>query len=71
MGEISNSPPPPLWTVEQVAGFLQVQCSTVRRMAREGHLPAMRIGKAWRFDAVQMHTWLAERKNTVEKRRLV
>jgi excisionase family DNA binding protein len=39
----------PLWTVGEVAGYLQLQPETVRGMARRGELPGIKIGKVWRF----------------------
>jgi len=38
-----------LWTVEEVANYLRVKEETVRMMARSKRLPAMKVGKAWRF----------------------
>jgi excisionase family DNA binding protein len=39
----------PLWTVEDVATYLRLQQETVRMMARKNKLPALKVGKAWRF----------------------
>jgi excisionase family DNA binding protein len=49
--EISHLKPPadPLWTVEDVARYLQLQPETIRSMARRGELPGLKIGKVWRF----------------------
>jgi excisionase family DNA binding protein len=44
-----NSFTDPLWTVEDVAAYLQLQPETIRSMARRGELPAIKIGKVWRF----------------------
>lgn len=44
-----NSIPEPLWTVEDVADYLKLQPETIRAMARRGELPAIKIGKVWRF----------------------
>lgn len=41
----------PLWTVEDVANYLRLQEETVRMMARANKLPALKIGKVWRFRA--------------------
>lgn len=40
----------PMLTTEQVAARLKVDEETVRRMARRGDLPAIRIGGRLRFD---------------------
>ncbi len=42
-------PADPLWTVEEVATYLKLQPETIRSMARRGELPAVKIGKVWRF----------------------
>ncbi len=39
----------PLWTVEDVANFLRLKQETVRMMARANKIPALKIGKVWRF----------------------
>jgi excisionase family DNA binding protein len=38
-----------LLTAKEVAAMLRVSHAHVLKMAREGELPAIRIGKAWRF----------------------
>ena len=38
-----------LLSVERLAELWCVSEATVRRWAREGELPAVRIGKCWRF----------------------
>jgi excisionase family DNA binding protein len=48
----------PLWTVEDVAAFLKLQPETIRSMARRGELPALKIGKVWRFQKNAIHEML-------------
>jgi excisionase family DNA binding protein len=38
-----------LWTVDEVAEYLKLQPETIRSMARRGELPAIKLGKVWRF----------------------
>ncbi len=38
-----------LLSVRDVASYLKLNVQTVYRMAREGRLPATKIGKQWRF----------------------
>ena len=45
----------PLWTVEDVACYLKLQPETIRAMARRGKLPALKIGKVWRFQKNAIH----------------
>jgi len=37
-------------TVREVAEFFRMKEATVCRLASEGHLPGLKIGKSWRFD---------------------
>ncbi|MHB8910655.1 MAG: helix-turn-helix domain-containing protein [Syntrophales bacterium] len=37
-------------TVREVAEFLRLKEATVCRLASEGQLPGLKIGKSWRFD---------------------
>ncbi len=39
-----------LFTVSEVADFLHLSEHAVRAMAREGRLPAYKVGGLWRFD---------------------
>jgi excisionase family DNA binding protein len=45
----------PLWTVEDVTAYLKLQPETVHSMARRGELPALKIGKVWRFQKHAIH----------------
>ncbi len=38
-----------LMTIDEVAEYLEVHPDTVRRRARDGEIPAAKIGKQWRF----------------------
>ena len=49
----------PLWTVDEVASYLKLQPETVRSMARRGELPAIKLGKVWRFQKIAIHEMLA------------
>jgi len=51
-----------LMTVEEVAKYLKVEESTVYTWAREGKIPAMKIGRFWRFEKEDMDKWLEEKK---------
>jgi excisionase family DNA binding protein len=51
-----------LLTTYEVTERLKVSASTVRRMAREGRLPAMRVGKLWRFPQQELTVKLRQRQ---------
>ena len=48
----------PLLTAGQVQGMLGVDRSTVYRMAEDGRLPALKIGRQWRFPPDQIERLL-------------
>jgi len=39
-----------IMTVKEVADFLRLKEATVCRLASEGKLPGVKVGKSWRFD---------------------
>ena len=48
----------PLWTVVDVARYLRVETETVRIMARDGKLPAIKVGRLWRFHRSSIQEYL-------------
>jgi excisionase family DNA binding protein len=44
-------------TVEHVAELLEMTPRWVRAAAREGRIPARKLGKYWRFDAEEVLHW--------------
>ncbi|MCI0577940.1 MAG: PocR ligand-binding domain-containing protein [Chloroflexi bacterium] len=46
-------------TAKEVQELLQVDRSTIYRMAETGRLPAIKVGRQWRFPAGQIDQWLA------------
>ena len=54
-----------LLTAKELAQYLKVKPQTVLRKARNGDLPAIRVGKRFRFNKKQINRWLSER--TVSK----
>ncbi len=45
-------------TAKEMQELLQVDRSTIYRMAEMGRLPAIKVGKQWRFPGDQVETWL-------------
>ncbi|MEW6409622.1 MAG: helix-turn-helix domain-containing protein [Nitrospirota bacterium] len=45
------------YTVEEVAEALRLHPYTVRRLSREGKIPAFKFGGQWRFDVQEIDTW--------------
>ncbi len=57
-----------LLTLEEVAELLRLGKRTTYRMAKEGELPAFKIGGAWRFDRADIDRWIEEQKAKGGKR---
>jgi excisionase family DNA binding protein len=49
-----------LLSVDEAADYLGVSAYTVRQWAREGKLPAIRLGRYWRFFESSLARWLDE-----------
>ena len=47
-----------LMTVGEVAEYLRVKRSTVYKWAKDGKIPAAKVGRLWRFDRGQIETWV-------------
>ena len=45
-------------TVDEVAQYLGVVPDTVYRKARRGEIPAVKMGKMWRFPKETLDRWL-------------
>ena len=45
-------------TTRQLQEILQVDRTTIYRMADSGRLPGMKVGNQWRFPRTQIETWL-------------
>ena len=48
----------PLIDVQDAARLLHLHPVTVREMAGRGEIPAMRIGRVWRFRASSLDAWI-------------
>jgi len=45
-------------TTEEVLGYLQVNLRTVYRLIKAGKIPAVRVGRQWRFRKTDIDAWL-------------
>ena len=50
-----------IMTIEEVARYLSLHELTVRRLAREGEIPAFKVGRQWRVKKDLLDRWI-ERK---------
>ncbi|NNC91121.1 MAG: helix-turn-helix domain-containing protein, partial [Acidimicrobiia bacterium] len=46
-------------TTKDVQALINVDRSTIYRMAESGKLPAIKVGRQWRFPAEEINAWLA------------
>ncbi|MCD6520513.1 MAG: helix-turn-helix domain-containing protein [Anaerolineae bacterium] len=47
-----------LLNVKQVAQYLQLKESTIYSWAQDGKIPAIKIGRTWRFRRSDLNAWL-------------
>ena len=52
-----------LWTLDDVAEYLQVKVSVVRYWTQTEGLPHIRIGRLLRFDPEDVREWVRDRKD--------
>lgn len=57
-----------LWTIAQVAEYLNVDKFTIYRLIASGKLPAFKVGNQWRFKKRLIEKWLKENTNTQRSR---
>lgn len=50
-----------IMTTKDVAEFLNIHPLTVQRMARQGRIPAFKIGADWRFQRKSLERWMQEK----------
>ena len=53
--------PDPIMTVDEVAKYLSLHPLTVRRLARDGEIPAVKVGRQWRIKRELLDRWIADR----------
>jgi len=57
-----SSPLPSFLTTDDVLGYLRVTPRTIYRLIRDGELPAVRIGRQWRFRRSDLDAWLERQR---------
>ena len=52
----------PAWlTLDELSAYLKIGRTSLYRMAREGEIPATKIGNQWRFNRGQIDEWMKRR----------
>ena len=50
---------PEIMTTKEMAKYLKLHEITICKYAAEGQIPAIRIGRVWRFDKDAVDKWLS------------
>ena len=58
---MDNESLPPIMTIAEVAVYLGLHELTVRRLAREGAIPALKLGRQWRVKRDLLEKWIETR----------
>ena len=56
-------------TPSEIAKILKLHPFTVTRLAREGKIPAFKVGGVWRFRKDQFEKWITSRTNNRRRSR--
>ena len=63
MDELTNpETPDAILTLKEVASYLRLAERTVYLYAKQGKLPGIKIGTAWRFRRTEIDVWLDEQR---------
>ncbi|MDQ1333383.1 MAG: Helix-turn-helix protein [Thermodesulfobacteriota bacterium] len=49
-----------IMTTKEMANYLQLHQITICKLSKEGKIPAVRIGRVWRFDKEVIDQWIAK-----------
>jgi excisionase family DNA binding protein len=45
-------------TIDELAAYLKISKSTLYKLAQDGALPGLKVGKRWRFHKEAIDAWL-------------
>ena len=51
---------PDIMTTKELAEYLKLHQITICKFAVEGKIPAVRVGRVWRFDKEAIDKWIGE-----------
>ena len=60
MSDVQDTPGE-MMDIEQVAAYLGLHPLTVRRLARDGEIPAFKVGRQWRVKRGLLDQWIKKR----------
>jgi len=47
-----------MMSIAELAAYLRLDETTIRKYAAEGKLPAIRVGKGWQFEKSAIDEWI-------------
>ncbi len=59
-----------LLTLQEIAKRLQISETTLYKLARNGKIPAIKVGNQWRFKMEDIDSWLESQKVTQGKKKV-
>ena len=51
-----------IMTAKEVAAYFNIHLLTVHKYAREGKIPAFKIGGEWRYKKEEIKSWVGQRR---------
>ena len=69
MKDIAAASQAAFMTTDEVLGYLKVNSRTIYRLIKTGDLPAVRVGRQWRFRQNDVDAWLNRRRVDVRQAR--
>ena len=60
-----------IMTTEEVSKYLSLHKITICKYAAQGNIPAIRIGRVWRFDKKAVDEWKKSQKAGYRRRNVV
>lgn len=55
-------------STDELAAYLRMNPATIRRNVERGEIPAIRIGRSWRFPKAMIDQWLTESMEVKDER---
>ncbi len=60
---------PDVMTVQEVAEYLRLNQMTVYKLAQEGKIPAVKVGRVWRFRRDLIDVWFRTKAGSITEDR--
>ncbi len=56
-----DSKPSEIMTIEELASYLRIPLSSAYKLAQEGKIPGLKVGRHWRFHRVLIERWMKKK----------